>query len=179
MMTSTLILGIGIVLIFVLWILSRSGKTAGVLSGEGADSSEWTVHLPSQAIFTRCLSLEDLAFVQLRSPAVFYLLLEERRRLALKWLRLTRREAGRLYRLHLRAVPDAANLRPIEEAWLLIHIALFWVVCGTTVGLVWLYGPVRGQAFVRSIQELAGVLSGLSRRIVASVPSPVPLASAQ
>ncbi|HEY1241131.1 MAG TPA: hypothetical protein VGF16_11270 [Bryobacteraceae bacterium] len=114
-----------------------------------------------------------MAFIAgLRSPAVLQLLLRERRRLALEWLRLTRREARRLLRLHLRSVRHSADLRPATEARLLLHFGMFVVVYEILVAMVRLYGPVRTQSFVRSVQRLADVLSSASGQI-AKAASPV------
>jgi hypothetical protein len=98
-------------------------------------------------------------------------LLQERRRLALLWLRQTRQEAGRLYRLHVQASGQAANLRPLAELMLLFQFASFLVVYQVLILVVWCYGPVRTQALVHSIQTLADLLASLAERIAGSIPA--------
>ena len=65
--------------------------------GESYDSPnrlEPIVRLPNRILLDRCLSAEDLAFISsLESPRLMRLFLRERRRLAIAWLRQTRREA--------------------------------------------------------------------------------------
>ena len=85
--------------------------------------------------------------------------------MAMKWLRVTRRAAGRLYRLHAQAARYAADLRPAAEAGLLLRFGLFQLVYGILTALVLLYGPFRVQALARWVRSLAAVLSGLGGRI--------------
>jgi hypothetical protein len=116
------------------------------------------------------LSIEDVEFAaQLGSPRILHLLLRERRRLALKWLRQTRREAGRLLRQHVRAARHAADLRPAAEVRLWFHAGLFLIVYEVLLTAVRLYGPFRTRAFVRSVFAMAGVLADLGDRIASAI----------
>ena len=170
-MSTGVILAIAIVLLaLIARALAGSGNSTQVLSESGAD--EFLVRLPPTALLARCISVDDLIYISsLRSPALSHLLFRERRRLALKWLRQTRREAGRLYRLHLRTSAQAADLRPVAELGLLFHFALFLFVYQILVSVVWFYGPVRTQAFVRSIGTLADILAGHVERIARTITS--------
>jgi hypothetical protein len=99
----------------------------------------------------------------------------ERRRLAIAWLRQTRREAQRLLELHVRSVRYAADLRPGAEAKLFLAFGLFLLVYGMMLGFVFWYGPVTTRRFLESLQGLAGVLSQLGERIATSIGSrPLP-----
>ena len=181
-MTNLLIIfGVAGCLILLLWLAGRRRSSeAGSPGGGVPDDSEYVVRLPPPGLLGRCLSAEDVAFAaSVGSRPVLRLLMQERRRLALLWLRLTRQEARRLYELHGRAVRHAADLRPMTEAKLLVEMTLFLIVYEVLAGLVALYGPVRTRALVRSIQGLAGVLSGLGGRIAeAALPVPAPSARA-
>ena len=118
----------------------------------------------------RCLSEEDARFIEnLGSAGVFRLLLSERRRLALRWLRLTRREAARLFGLHVRTARYAPDLRPLTEAKLVLEFATFLMIYEVLAGLVRLYGPFRTHSYVGSIHGLAQLLSWLGGRIAASI----------
>ena len=171
MMSTAVILAIAVVLLALIaraFIGSRD--SAQVSSGSGAD--EFLVRLPPTALLARCISVDDVTYISsLRSPALSHLLFSERRRLALMWLRQTRREAGRLYRLHLRSSAQAADLRPVAELGLLFHFASFRFVYQILISAVWFYGPVRTQAFVRSIRALADILATHVERIARSVTS--------
>ncbi|PWU04419.1 MAG: hypothetical protein C5B51_16885 [Terriglobia bacterium] len=113
--------------------------------------------------------------VMLRSRMLLRLLLQERRRLALAWLRETRREAARLYRLHVRLVRHAAELRPLDETKLIAAVGLFLMLHALMMGTVSLYGPFRTRRFLTSLRLLAGVLSRLGGRIADSIgPAMIP-----
>jgi len=130
------------------------------------------VRLPDRTLLDRCLSVEDLAFISsFASRHLLRLFVRERRRLAIAWLRQTRREAQRLLQLHVRSVRYAADLLPGAEVTLFLAAALFLVVYGIMLGIVFWYGPLRTRRFVQSLQGLAGVLSGLGERIAAGIPS--------
>lgn len=169
-MNLLLILGIGIALLFLLWAAGRNRSAAGAdRASRPADPGEYIVRLPPRALLARCLAVEDLEFaVQTASIAVVRLLLRERRRLALAWLRQTRQEAGRLFRLHVRMARHAPDLRPAAEGKLLLQFGLFLVVYQILVGFVALYGPLRTRRFVESVHALADLLSRLGSRIAES-----------
>jgi hypothetical protein len=93
----------------------------------------------------------------------------ERQRLAMAWLRQTRREAGRLFRLHIRTVRQAEGLRPAAEVKLVFAAGAFLVVCAVMMAAVELYGPLHTRRFLESIRKLAGILSNLGGRIAASI----------
>lgn len=173
-MNWIVILVIAFVLLLLLWAAGRkSAVPAESAGGSLPDPAEHLVRLPPHALLDRCLSVEDAEFAaSLGSPAVLRLLLRERRRFALEWLRQTRSEAGRLLRLHVRAVRYAAGLRPAREATLLFQAGMFAVIYEVLVLTVSLYGPFRTRRFVRAVHGLAGVLIVLGGRIAtATVPS--------
>src|SRR5579864_3725677 len=121
------IIAIALALLYFLWVVWRR-ETRNV-TGDLTDPSEYLVRLPKRALLDRCLSPEDVEFAaMLRSPALLRLLVHERRRLALAWLRQMRREAVRLFRLHVRTVRHASGLRPEAEAKLFAAVGLFLLV---------------------------------------------------
>src|SRR5579859_4722309 len=98
-MNSVIFLIIGVLVLILMWAGSRRRSE----STDAPDVAEYRVQLPSGSWLARCLSEEDVRFVaSLGSASVSRLLRRERRRLALQWLRLTRREATRLFGLHVR-----------------------------------------------------------------------------
>jgi hypothetical protein len=158
-----------LLLLLVLAGLRSTGEGAGGSTALPGDA-EYLVRLPERGLLDRCLSPEDVEFVAvLNSPPLLRLLLHERRRLALAWLHQTRREAARLYRLHVRSVRHAAGLRPAAEVRLVFAVGLFTVVYALMVGTVWLYGPFRTRAFLHSLKVLAGVLLNLGGRIADTI----------
>jgi hypothetical protein len=177
MIDFSFIIAIALTLLFLLWVVWRRETNNGSAAGGGfPDPSEYLVRLPKRALLDRCLSPEDVEFAaMLRSPALLRLLVYERRRLALAWLRQTRREAVRLFRLHVRTVRHASGLRPLAEAKLFSAVGLFLIVHGVMVGSVCLYGPFRTRRFLESLRLLADLLSRLGGRIAESIgPGLVP-----
>jgi hypothetical protein len=170
-MDLTLIVVTGGALLLLLLIAWRRGTADDFPAAhDRSDSMEYRVHLPERALLDRCLAREDEEFVAgLRSARLLSLLLRERRRLALGWLRQTRREASRLYRLHVRSVRHAADLQPASEMKLLSAVGLFLFICGMMMGMVWLSGPLRTRRLLQAVAAQADLLSHLGDRIAANV----------
>src|SRR5690242_3012348 len=122
-MNSAIFVSIAIVLLLLLWAgRRRRGLEPAAARGATPDPEELSVRLPPRGMLRRCLSREDLMFAEsLGSAGVVRLLLQERRRLASEWLRLTRSEATRLFGLHVRMARYAADLRPLNEFSLLVQ----------------------------------------------------------
>lgn len=158
-----------IALLLVLLRITRSRGAAGRSSGFALESQDLP-RPPSRAILDRCLSLEDIRFVTtIRSPELLRLLLSERRRLALRWLKQTRTEAGRLFRSHLRAARHAQNLRPVTEFRLLFDFTSLVLIYQLLSVLVRFYGPIRTAGFLRLAHSLSHVLANLGGRIADTI----------
>ncbi len=172
MMSTVVILAIAVVLLALIGrALIRSRDSAQFAPIE-AGASEFLVRIPPADLLPRCISVDDVTYIsRFQSPSLSYLLFSERRRLALLWLRQTRREAARLYRLHLRISAQAADLRPAAEAQLLFHFVAFWLAYQMLTSVVWFYGPVRTEVFVRSVRALAGVVAIHVERIARAIES--------
>lgn len=180
-MTLALIVGVCATLVGLMLLVLRGGsqEEAGPASG-ASGCLECPVRLPDRALLDRCLSSEDLLFISsFHSRFLLRLFVRERRRLAVAWLRQTRREAQRLLRLHVRSVRYAADLRPGAEVKLFLAGGLFLVVYGTMMGIVTCYGPLRTRRFLGTVQGLAGVLSQLGEHIATGISSgPLPAVNA-
>lgn len=177
MMNLIFIITISIALLFFLWlVVRRSASDSAAQHDNPTGLSQYLVCLPPRALLDRFLSAEDVEYAAtLNSPAVVRLVLRERRRLAAAWLRQTRREAGRLFRLHIRTVRQAQGLRPAAEVKLMFAAGSFFVVYAVMMAAVGLYGPLRTRRFLESVQTLANVLSNLGGRIAESIgPGMVP-----
>lgn len=176
MIDLVLVFAIVAALLFLLLLASRRDSVEGGAGAGLSDDLEYAARLPERALLERCLSADDVEFAAvLRNSPVLRLLLRERRRLALAWLRETRREATRVYGLHVGTVRNAADLRPAAEAKLFFAVGLFFLTYALTVATVWLYGPFRTRRFLHSVQIQAQVLSHLGSRIADSItPKAVP-----
>jgi hypothetical protein len=172
---SICILCIGLLaLVLLVWRRDRARETEDFLSE--SEGPENVARLPERGLLYRCLSPEDLEFITRRkSRRLEELFVRERRRLAICWLRQTRREASRLYGLHLRSARHAANLRPAAELNLFFAVALFLIVYEAMLGAVWLYGPFQARQFLAFLHSLGDLLSRLGVRIAGSItPAPWP-----
>jgi hypothetical protein len=161
---------ISVALLWLLFLVLRRSTAEVGRMGLYPAGSECEVRLPPRHLLDQCLSMEDLEFVRRRkSRALLGIFLEERRRLAALWLRETRREAHRLFRLHLNSVRFAADLRPAAEARLLFAVAVFFVVYGALITTVWFYGPLQTRQFLHSTHALARILARSADRIARTI----------
>jgi hypothetical protein len=168
-MSSVAIIAFGAALLLLMWLAGR-GRSEAASSASGDLSSEYVVRLPPRGLLGRCLAIEDVEYAEgLRSREVLRLLLRERRRLALGWLRQTRREASRLFRLHIRLARHAPDLRPAAELKLIFQLGVFFLLYQVLAGVVSLYGPFRARSFVNSVHSLADVLARLGGRIAENI----------
>ena len=171
MMNFALVIAISCALLLLLWLAARRSSTEIVPPQEKQiDASEYLVRLPTRALLDRFLSADDVEYAaRLGSADLFRRVVRERRRLAAAWLRQTRLEAGRLFRLHVRTVRQAEGLRPAAEMKLIFASGLFLAVYAVMMAAVGMYGPLRTRSFLESLQSLADVLSRLGGRIAESI----------
>jgi len=176
-MNLVIVTAIPVALLFLLLVAARRDVRQSPRVGAGLPrESDYFVRLPETRLLEQCFSPEDVEFAAgAKIPALLRLLVHERRRLALAWLRETRREATRLYSLHVRSVRHAADLQPTVEIKLLSAVALFLIIYGVMLATVWFYGPLRTRRFLHSAHVMADLLSQLSGRIAAGAIAPVPV----
>ncbi|MBV8733120.1 MAG: hypothetical protein JO336_25200 [Acidobacteriia bacterium] len=163
---------IGVLCVSLAWLLylmlRRAAQDDWSRISDEREGSPYAVCFPRRSLLNQCLSAEDLDFVQRRnSRGLVRLFLCERRRLAIAWLRQTRKEAHRLVRLHLHSVRYAEDVRLAAEARLLLALVLFHLVYVALLSLFWWYGPWQTQRLRRPLRELCGALAQLADRIVA------------
>jgi len=138
-----------------------------------AESEEAPAGLPDRAFMERILAPEDARYIaSLRLPRVHRLFLQERRRLAIAWLRANRAEATRLFALHRRAVRQTRDVSPMMEVRVACAFALFMLNYAAIVGLVQWVGPFRAGAILRLFDSLGGAMERLSRQVAASAGAP-------
>ena len=165
-----LVIVFGIIAVLLAFLLITRSRCTATGRSSGAAVESQNPRPPSRAILDRCLSLEDIRFVtNIRSPELLQLLLSERRRLALRWLKQTRTEAGRLFRSHLRAARHAHNLRPATEFRLLFDFMSLVLIYQLLAILVRFYGPIRTAGFIRLAHSLSHVLANLGGQIADTV----------
>src|SRR6478735_11375095 len=109
-------------------VLRKSGGTRDDYAAMDVEDLR-PVQVPPAMLMDRIFAQDDLSFVSSEGvKPIRQAFLKDRRRLALSWLELTRREAIRILRLHVRAVRTHLSLHPLVELQLLTHTLLFFVV---------------------------------------------------
>jgi len=165
-------LGIGLMLLIllILWIQLAASSRGGKLSEADRDLTALQLELPPRTLVERIFAPEDWEFVSRQTPLrVQRIFLEERRAIALSWLRQTRREAARLLDFHLRVVRRNVNLRPAVEIKLALRYVLFLLVCNVLGVLIWLGGPFYSRKMVGYAVGVAQRLSYISGELLESM----------
>jgi hypothetical protein len=163
-------IGVGLLLVVGRLLRDAFGKR-GVARDDYAAMAVEILHpaeVPPAALMNRIFAEDDLSFVSSEGVRpIRRQFLQDRRRIALSWLGLTRREALRILRLHLRAVRTNRSLHPLLEFQLLAHTLLFFAIYTLLWSIVATYGAFWARGFVRNVITLAGRLSALGARILA------------
>lgn len=141
------VLGSLILLLSIRLVLqSRNRRQARTVTADqytGAREALDSILRETQTI-TAIFSPEDAKFMAgTAPPEVQSLFLGERRRLALQWLRLTRRHVSRLMDLHLRLASNTNDPNLIFELTLTAKYVVFKIISTIAFILVWLLGPFR------------------------------------
>jgi hypothetical protein len=126
--------------------------------------------LPPREVLTRIFDVADVDFVAAEgSKALMALLLDERRALALHWLRQIRREAFAILAHHRRSVRYQAALRPSQEARVLLHALSFFAIHCTVSVMVYLYGAFHAHALISQLFRFCDRLANLRNEMLAEV----------
>ena len=156
-------LAIGLLLIILLiFLLIRSTGSGRSLSQSTEDQealANFQVEPFPQELVGRIFGTEDWNYVSVHeSERIQRLFREERKKLAISWLRGTRDQAKALMRFHKVHAAKSAELEPVSEIRLAFDYFLFRLSCGFLAGLIWLHGPSDAK-------RLVGFASGFSDRL--------------
>ncbi|HEV3254078.1 MAG TPA: hypothetical protein VG033_06705 [Candidatus Acidoferrales bacterium] len=146
MMQEALFIGLGILLLCLLFLATRSrwGAPAQPLSQveQALRALEWEL-LPPRSV-ERVFSSEDHDFILRKtSPQIQRLFEEERRKVALLWLHHTRSQVARLMDFHLEAARQNVELKETSEITLALDYARFLFVYYSLSAAFRLRGPFR------------------------------------
>ncbi len=160
---AIVILG-SLILIFSLRLVVLSANTStqfpSVTLEEFASAREAldTTFIEAAAI-DRLFSTEDMEFISYSSPPkVRRLFLEERKGLAIQWLRKTQKQVAQLMDLHLRLAGHTHEPSPRFELKLGAKYLSFLLVSYLLLLLVWLRGPFKPRRVVAYTSRVAGYL---------------------
>lgn len=165
MMSISIFVAIGVFLMLLLFI-TGSGE---VQEEAGAEASERTpperrnALLPLELV-VRIFSREDREFIhQMRSPRLQRIYTEERRKVALHWVRRTSREASEIMRTHRLAARQSRDLDAAVEANLFFQCLKLRLLFGLLVLLIKTIGP-------HALNDLAAYAGELYQRIGRALP---------
>ena len=152
---GSLILILGIRL--VLQSASSSSQSPSVTLEEFASAQEAldTAFVEAAAI-ERIFSIEDMAFIShASSPNAQRLFLEERKALAIQWLRKTQKQVAQLMDLLLRIAGNTQEPSPGFELKLAAKYLVFLLVSYILLFLLWLRGPFKARRVVAYTSRVA------------------------
>jgi hypothetical protein len=166
MMSTAIFVAFGILLVFVLLLIARR-KEVEEREGERAvapDQRECRNTLQRPELVLRIFSREDREFVlQMRSPRLQRMYKEERRKVALHWVRKTSREVRMIMRTHRLISRLSRNLDAAAEAKLLWQYLELRFICGLLVLFIETFGP-------HALHDLASYAGELSQLIGRTLP---------
>ncbi|MFQ5778143.1 MAG: hypothetical protein ACE5IP_09055 [Terriglobia bacterium] len=157
-----LALGLALLVLLLLWASRRARAVASREEVAGVQEALAALQLagPPRTLEERIFACQDWDFVTNHTPRTIQRdFLNERRKLALSWLRETRKKVAEILALHRIAVRRRSSLRPAAELGLVLHYLFFIVVYATLFGLIWLRGPFAVRRMVSYAGDLAEQLS--------------------
>jgi hypothetical protein len=113
------------------------------------------------AIIKRIFSIEDADFIARRAkPVVKRSFLRERKELALRCFRKTRKQVTQLMDLHLRLASYTYDPIPGFELKLTVEYLIFIAVSNVVLLLLWLFGPYKASRSISYAIRTAGSFCG-------------------
>jgi hypothetical protein len=126
-------------------------------------------------IVGRIFAKADREYVRSQGlDAAYGVFLEERRRIALAWVRQVRQRVMTLWHFHNHAMRHSPDLKFGSEARLAWNFVVLLLACQTLELLIYGVGPFTAPSMVGSASRAAARICGTLRDTVAAVPSRVP-----
>src|SRR5260370_12468319 len=166
MMPTAIFVAVAILLVLFLLLITKRKEV------EEQESDQATAATPSDCrdalqrpeLVLRIFSREDREFVlEMRSPRLQQIYQEERRKVALHWVRKTSREVSRIMRTHRLMARLSRNLDVVAEVKLLWQYLELRFICGLLVLLIETLGP-------HALHDLASYAGELSQLIGRTLP---------
>jgi hypothetical protein len=158
----------GVFAIVLLLLRSRDGE-ANSRANDGANygiPAQFAAGLPPVELAARIFSQQDKEFiVQIDSPGLQQLYREERRRVALHWVKRTSRQVSQVMRRHRLSSRESANLNAAMETRLFFQYIELRFLCAALLLMIQLLGPHAlvnlaahaGELYQRIERTLSGV----------------------
>ncbi len=157
-------LTVSLLLLIALVLVLRQGSTPqdihsfSEFPGDPRHSGEFQVFPPE--LVARIFSREDWELIlQTHSPSLERLFLQERKRIALLWVRQTSNDIRQVMRNHTEAAKQAADIRFRTELSLLLMYIELLLMCETLLLLITTVGPPRLERIASYVHELSRQIS--------------------
>jgi hypothetical protein len=166
MISTAIFVAVAIFLVLFLLLIMRREEVEEQESvqADGSTQRECRDTLQHPGLAIRIFSREDREFILLmRSPRLQRIYQEERRKVALHWVRQTSREVSRIMRTHGLIARQSRNLDAGAEAKLFFQYLQLRFICGLLVLLIKTFGP-------HALHDLASYAGELSQLIGRALP---------
>lgn len=157
-----LALSLALLVLLLLWASRGARVAANQEEIAGVQEALAALQLagPPRTLEEKIFAGRDWEFVSKRTPRPIQLeFLNDRKKLALSWLRESRKKVAEVLALHRTAARQWSSLRPAAELGLVVHYLFFLMVYAILFGLIWLRGPFALRRMVSYASELAEQLS--------------------
>ncbi len=178
MMSTAIFVAVAILFVLLLLLIAKRTAVQEQESDHAAAPTrcECRDALQHPELVLRIFSREDRKFVlQMRSPRLQRIYQDERRKVALHWVRKTSREVSRIMRTHRLIARLSRNLDAVAEAKLLWQYLELRFICGLLELLIEAFGPHA----LHDIASYAGDLSQLIGRTLADAAAANRVASSE
>lgn len=149
-----------LILVVAIRLLMQSGNRRGssVTVEEYANARQALDSvLIETAIIKRIFSVEDADFIELSATAcVRRSFLKERKQLAMRWFRKTRKQVAQLMELHLRLASYTYDPNPRNELKITVKYLTFVAAFNVMLVLLWLLGPFKASRGISYAIRTAG-----------------------
>ena len=162
-------IGLGFLGLLMFWANRTLSSTVDAKSFSEVQQAltELQLDLPPKFIGTKIFSEQDWNFICTHtSPSIQRTFLEERKALAVSWLRQMRRSVGLLMEFHRTAVRGNVNLSPSLELRLAFDYLFFLLTFQVLCAIIRLRGPFCAGRFISFTVSAADKLSYLSGHIL-------------
>jgi len=161
-------LAIAVLFVIVLLVWALRTEISGASKGAVAKGSNIAERPPLRALAERIFAARDWEFVSAQTePAIQRTFLQERRNVALSWLRQIRKQAAELMGFHRRAVRGNIELKPGMEMRLVANYLAFLFLCGILHVLIRLRGPFQTRKMADYAIGVSDRLRALSGQLLA------------
>jgi hypothetical protein len=161
--------GLGFLGLMIFWAsrTARSTVNAKQFSEVQQALTEVQLELPPKLVGTKIFSEEDWNFIRAHTaPAIQRIFLEDRKALAISWLRQVRGNVGLLMKFHRTAVRGNVSLSPSIELRLAFDYLFFLLTFQVLCAMIRVQGPFVVGRFANFTLSAADQLSYLSGHIL-------------